>query len=186
MSTPSKIQAFLDAIGGMDVRDFGREWFNAGLSSSFDVVRVRNQAEADQRIPGSLRATADLRVVWAELREFVDFTPWLKPWHIEFDAEGGRRRDTHGIDWLILSGSPDSPTDLDGLRRVIADCKAAGVPVFVRNIGAKPRTRHGFWDGDTSVSWWDWLISDPTGSDPAEWPVDLRVREVPAMLKEGM
>ncbi len=71
-----------------------------------------------------------------------------------------RRR--NGLDWVIVggeSGKGARPMDLDWARSLIAQCQAAGVPVFVKQLGsAWGRTHH---DIDT-------------------WPEDLRVREYPA------
>lgn len=49
-------------------------------------------------------------------------------------------------------------------------CKGAGVPVFMKQLGTKPTC------GDRHLPY------DVTkkGGAPAEWPADLRVREYPA------
>ena len=64
--------------------------------------------------------------------------------------------------WVICggeSGPGARPFDLAWARDVIAQCRAAGVPVFVKQLGTKLFLNH------------------PKGGDPAEWPEDLRVRE---------
>ena len=82
-----------------------------------------------------------------------------------------------------------SPTDLDGLRRVIADCREAGVPVWMRSIGKRPRDpvkgpEFGLPVGVTAKGFaWDVKTKHPAGSDPSEWPSDLRVQQVPKCLE---
>ena len=69
-------------------------------------------------------------------------------------------------------------------------CRAAGVPVFVKQLGS-----HAGWDGTgyppscelrdhasiAGLPHWKWRLNmnDRAGADPAEWPEDLRVREFP-------
>jgi protein gp37 len=82
--------------------------------------------------------------------------------------------DLTGIDWVIAggeSGPGARPCRLDWLRSVVAQCRAAGVPVFIKQLGSRPENDAGF-----SVSW---RLRDKKGGDPAEWPEDLRVREFP-------
>lgn len=95
----------------------------------------------------------------------------------------------HCIDWLILggeSGPGARPFDLAWARSVIEQGRAAGVPVFVKQLGARPvyavDNRAG--DGlDVAVlgrtSLLTFKLRDRKGGDPDEWPEDLRVREFP-------
>jgi len=50
-------------------------------------------------------------------------------------------------------------------------CKAAGVPYFNKQLGARVTAGHGV----------RLLFDDNKGGDPEEWPEDLRVREYPKM-----
>ena len=202
----SKVQTFLDSIGGINHVKFAVDWPFGGHRC---CPVIRTQEEAAGIIPRVLiTSPCDYRVIWAELSGHVDFTPWLKEhWRCNrcrFKAparEGWSRNPRQGWttcpmcwnrgydivpkteprpDWLILSGSPSEPTDLDGLRRVIADFRAAGVPVWVRNIGRQPV---GSREPGRPATPWELSVTpclaDPTGSDPAEWPADLRCFEVP-------
>lgn len=186
------VRAFLDGIGGMSRLRFyvNCERFAA---SGVIVPLVTNQADADELIPPAL-ASKKLRVVWAELRGAVDFTPWL-PIKVRDECtffKGVPSLPSMGKtyprkvapDWLILSGSPDSPTDLAWLRRVIADCRAAGVPCRVRNIGARP------YDGLTADGETNDLLAYERGVfravnplDPRDIPAEFRVFEVPKCLE---
>ena len=79
--------------------------------------------------------------------------------------------DLSWIDWVIVggeSGPGARECDVAWIRSVVEQCQAAGVPVFVKQLGkiatfgGKPyRTEH------------------TKGGDPSEWPADLRVREIP-------
>jgi hypothetical protein len=72
------------------------------------------------------------------------------------------------LDWVVVggeSGRGARPFDIAWARDVLRQCRAAGVPCFIKQLGARPvalRLKHG------------------KGGDMAEWPADLRVREFPA------
>ncbi len=75
-----------------------------------------------------------------------------------------------GIQWVILggeSGSRARPCELEWVREVTAQCRAEGVPVFVKQLG----TVWAKASGTLKTSW--------KGGKPEVWPLDLRVREVP-------
>lgn len=95
------------------------------------------------------------------------------------------------IDWVIVggeSGPGARPCNVAWIRSIIRQCKAAGVPVFVKQLGSRPidTGTHFDWPGGT------WFGADPDygngarvyldhpkGGNPAEWPEDLRVQEFP-------
>jgi len=73
------------------------------------------------------------------------------------------------------SGPGARPLDVAWARSIVQQCRATGVPVFVKQLGSNPaplRVEAG------SVLERLWL-RDRKGGDPAEWPEDLRVREFP-------
>jgi len=79
---------------------------------------------------------------------------------------GPLRRHT-GINWAIVggeSGPGARPMDLQWARDLCDQCDAAGVPVFVKQLGAVWAREHG---------------TDPKGGDWSTWPQDLRVRQFP-------
>jgi hypothetical protein len=65
---------------------------------------------------------------------------------------------------------------LSWARSAIAQCKGAGVPVFVKQLGSNAI--------NPSVAGHHERIQtiDRAGTDPAEWPEDLRVQEFPDAL----
>lgn len=76
-----------------------------------------------------------------------------------------------GIDWIIVggeSGPGARPFRADWAREVIAHGKRTGAAVFVKQMGSDP-----ILGGDRLN------LRDRKGGDPAEWPEDLRVREIP-------
>ncbi len=105
---------------------------------------------------------------------------------------------TGGIDWVIVggeSGSGARPMNIEWVRSIVRQCKSAGVPVFIKQLGASFKIRNDScdeWprdgDGLIGVDWpadsyqGDWVTvrtEDRKGGDMAEWPEDLRVREMP-------
>lgn len=119
-------------------------------------VSVSTQADADYAIPLLLDTPAAVRwVSYEPAVELVDFTKWL--------SRHGKVR-FEGIDWVVVGGEfgfGARPFDLAWARSAIEQGKTAGVPVFVKQLGAKLNLRHH------------------KGADPTEWPEDLRVREWP-------
>jgi protein gp37 len=116
-------------------------------------VSVEDQATADARIPLLLQTPAAFR--------FVSYEPALGPvdfWNL-----------LHGcIDWLICggeSGPGARPFDLAWARSARDQCKAAGVPFFLKQLGAEPR-----FDRDESQI----KLASKKGGDPSEWPADLQ------------
>lgn len=90
--------------------------------------------------------------------------------------------DLTGISQVIIggeSGSKARPFDIAWARSTIAQCKAAGVPVFCKQLGAHPIEWEpgGHIDGGGSKV--PLILKDRAGSDPSEWSDDLNVREFP-------
>lgn len=105
------------------------------------------------------------------------------------------------IDWVIVggeSGSGARAMDVSWARAIVQQCKAAGVPVLVKQLGAQPR---GWCAAQVHVDPEDRedgacdfyegheqrypcagrcaALFSKKGSDMAEWPEDLRVRQFP-------
>lgn len=92
--------------------------------------------------------------------------------------------DLTGIHWVIVggeSGRGARPCDLAWIRSIRDQCRAAGVPVFVKQLGANPSAtlaESGTDPGDDD-NIERLKLSDKKGGDWEEWPSDLRVREFP-------
>lgn len=132
-------------------------------------VSAEDQQRADLRIPALLDTPAAVRIVSAEpLIGPVDLSRWLGIEHYEsfgwgeemFAALSGRVGG--GLGWVIVggeSGPGARPMGLDWARDLVEQCRAARVPVFVKQLGSA----HG----------------PAKGGDMAAWPAELRVREWP-------
>lgn len=92
------------------------------------------------------------------------------------------------LDWVVVggeSGPGARPFDVQWARDVIAQCKAAGVPVFVKQLGAQPyregalRQNAAHEGPGTHREHTPIILKDKKGGDINEWPLDLRVREYP-------
>jgi protein gp37 len=137
---------------------------------------IEDQRSADERIPHLLRCPAAVR--------FLSCEPLLGPVGLRppriIDIQRTRRvgyvqawriRREGWIDWLIVggeSGPRARPCNVDWIRSIVEQCRAAQIPAFVKQLGSRP-----VWSSS----------ADPVGpgknDDPDEWPEDLRVREWP-------
>jgi len=80
--------------------------------------------------------------------------------------------DLRGIHWVVLGGESGSyarPFDLAWARDLRDQCRRARVPFFMKQLGARPI------DQGMPLK-----LKDRHGGDWAEWPDDLRIRELPA------
>lgn len=137
---------------------------------------VENQAAADERIPLLLETPAAVRFLSMEpLLERVDITRYLgmdaiepdEPW----DPYTYERIEPSGLHWVIVGG--ESGKHARTFRwewAPIEECRAAGVAVFMKQMGAVWSKEHH--------------AKDHHGGDMAEWPEHLRVREFPATAGE--
>jgi protein gp37 len=144
---------------------------------------VENQHFADERIPVLFQTPAAVRFISAE--------PLLGPVNLDLGlnlgvklADGTRWGGSKPtLDWVIVggeSGSGARPFDLAWARSIVWQCKSAGAPVFVKQLGANPYHIHvtdkdGRFIGGAEMPG----IHDRKGGDPSEWPADLQVREFP-------
>ena len=170
-------------------------------------VSVENQHFADERIPLLLQTPAAIRFISAEpLLEAIDLRRWLYPARCISTGRPMRpmpERDLFGLDWVIVggeSGPGARPCYVDWIRAIKAQCRAASVPLFVKQLGAEPRAQEGvdFRDGDLfagrptreiltvpAMPNGVFRFRDRKGGDMAEWPDDLRVREFPLAVNAG-
>lgn len=160
---------------------------------------VENQATADERIPWLLKTPAAVRFISAEpLLEAIDLTwlghdgvgalnaltgeCWIEQW---WDTEGTKRtRHVEGhtgkLNWCIIggeSGPKARPFNLRWGQHMIEQCQAAGVAVWMKQVGARPYIdliAGSRYDDHTFYA-----VRDSHGADPAEWPNHLNVQEFP-------
>lgn len=118
---------------------------------------ITTQATARARVPALLKVGAKNTVRFLSVEpqwELVDLGPWLKR-----------------LDWVIQggeSGPQAKAFDLVWARAMVAACKKAGVPYFLKQLGRLVA------DGGKPVD-----LNDDHGGDWSVWPKELRVRQVP-------
>jgi protein gp37 len=157
-------------------------------------VSVESQKYADERIPLLLQTPAAVR--------FLSVEPQLEAVSLAQPAPGHSRHEglvdptNLGVDWVIVggeSGPGARPFNLAWAESLQAQCKAAGVAFFMKQVGSVPMMSDELWrtaptmrllscanrnsvpDGYVPLK-----TSDRKGGDMSEWPESLRVREFPA------
>ena len=170
---------------------------------------VEDQARADERIPHLLRCPAAVRFLSCEplLGEVdllrVDAAGFGGPRGHKIDcirkgywSDGPfgfvNHSDMHDrfgpLHWVIVGGEsgPNArPCDVGWIRSIVTQCQGAGVPVFVKQLGAcfhdAPNgiAGAGLDIAPEGMALLSYRLRDRKGGDPAEWPEDLRVREWP-------
>lgn len=147
-------------------------WLQAGMPEDespapniWEGVSIEDQATADQRIPELLACPAAVR--------FVSYEPALGPVYLASSILKQSIRTKILPDWVIVGGEsgPGARTcESHWIMSTIEQCELAGVPCFVKQLGAKPTIVR---DGKPAI------FQDSHGGDPAEWPEELRVRQWP-------
>jgi protein gp37 len=141
-------------------------------------ITVVSQEELDRDIPKLASVPARVR--------FLSMEPQLAGVDLRLALATGL------VHWVITggeSGADARPYDVAWARHAVSQCRAAGVPVFVKQLGA-----YTAWDGcagpdehwppgthqiDTGRGHWRLVLRSPKGEEMSEWPGDLRVREFP-------
>ena len=117
---------------------------------------ICNQEEADRDIPKLLQMPAAIRWISVEpMLGAVDLSKYLG--EISWNVIGGE------------SGRNARPMNIEWAKDIVRQCKAAGIPVLMKQLGAKPIDREGQ----------PYKVSDSHGSIMAEFPEELRIREYP-------
>lgn len=145
---------------------------------------------------GHLRACSDLAQVLG-----MSLEPLTGP--VNFAA--AKLHLCHDVDWVIVggeSGPRARPCRPEWIRSIVKQCDAAGVPCFVKQLGANVVTRNDEVEDQFNILDTGWpdphvehdihghrenyqgadcriRLRDSKGGDPDEWPEDLRVREFP-------
>lgn len=147
------------------------------------LTSVENQAAADLRIPQLLQIPA--------ARHGLSLEPLLGPVDLHKSITGNIHQTAFNaiknqLHWLIIggeSGPGARECNVDWIRALVEHGKAAGVPTFVKQLGANPFLVA--LEGGQTVINENIKLRDPKGGDMSEWPEDLRVRELPRMSPAG-
>ena len=190
-------------VSGTQIRNIGRgdQWATTGdlpwpLPQAWVGVSVENQATADERIPLLRQIPAAVRFLSCEpllgpvalrvyLRQFLPdgFIPAL--------ASGPYDQDTLSpkVDWVIVggeSGPKARPCDVSWIRSIRYQCRAAEVPLFIKQLGSCALDPENGLAGallkvpEDAAGLVSRRLKDRKGGDISEFPEDLRVREFPA------
>lgn len=185
---------------------------------------ISDQPTADKAIPELLKCRDLSPVLFLSVEPLLgplDLTQWLYDnccsgvrEHFNMDGEyiGSEACPCNGgpvpspeIDWVIVGGEsgPNArQCNPEWIRSIVSQCKQAGVPCFVKQMGANVVTRNDAIEDvfSNGISGWpdpevkhniygyreeyqgaDCRIQlrDKKGGDPVEWPEDLRVLQFP-------
>lgn len=202
------------------------QWMREGFPEHIRLmITVVNQEEADRDIPkllalpchnGISYEPALGPVEWNHITigsGIVSGNTQIKKMNFHFNAlKGSQTLNMRPLEWIIVGGESNQGSHHarafypEWARSTIKQCRAAGVPVFIKQMGSRVIVRNdaGF-DGCDPESWplrpdgcdpeldhdvhgveehhqgADCRIRlvDRAGADPAEWPADLRVSEFP-------
>lgn len=184
-----------DRIAGHLPGDWG-----AGYPNCWGGVSVEDQAAANTRIPEILETPWALR--------FLSVEPLLAPvdlarstpcgyycdesvGHVDHQFCQESKGNGSGIGWVIVGGESGNttgkylarPCNIDWVRSVVRQCDAAGVPCWAKQLGSRP-----FSDNLNPILRMGGYLSlkDPHGEDMAEFPEDLRVRQMPTVAEAGV
>jgi len=138
-------------------------------TSREDLIRASKAFDLAQQLPP---------VDWSKASG--PFQPF-KTIHWDTKTPGGREPQSRGIQWLIVGGESKQGDaeprkfEVQWALDAIAQCKAAGVPCFVKQLGSRPVWPIGDGRGVGAP------LRARAGEDPSEWPeaLGLNVREFP-------
>lgn len=155
-------------------KDWGTGYENVWLGSSLDPQDNGGMALFD--IPAKVRFLS-----LEPLLGPVNLNQWLLPTVEDVQAVYADKDPTWPrLHWVIAggeSGPKSRPCNIEWIRSIVAQCKAADVPCFVKQLGGNA------WKRDAHGEKWPLLLrmdlNHPKGGDPEEWPADLRVRQFP-------
>lgn len=152
---------------------------------------VEDQLSAAARVPVLCGLPAPVRFLSCEpLLAKVDLSGIDDDGTGHFDALRGavfcegrnEPAETGRIHWVIAggeSGAGATPCDLDWLRALRDQCAEAGTPFFLKQLGRCPVDFRPTGDSDGTREIVLLKLKDGHGGDMAEWPADLRVRQLP-------
>lgn len=151
------------------------------------LATIVNQEEADRDISKLLELPCKNGVSYEPALGPVNWAPHMPRTP---DRQKGTEWDSVGIQWLIVGGESDQaghqtrPFFLDWAHNAIEQGHAAGVPVFLKQLGSQPVRfvpEADYGGGVLHEEHYDMIeLKAEGGKDPAEWDPELRVQEVPA------
>ena len=162
--------------------DFSNIWFG---------VSIENQETADERIPILLKTPVERGA-----KRWVSIEPMIGRIVLEEVPVGmfgplrwkGRPESLPRIDWVVLGGEsgPNARVmEVEWIRRIKYECENAGVPLFIKQLGAAYSdpvdgiAGAGCKISEEAIYLLKRRLKHRSGADMEEWPKDLLVREYP-------
>ncbi len=162
-------------------------------------VSVEDQKAADERIPILLETPAALR--WVSIEPMIGPVSfrWRYGNGFKTDPATGKIHRNHldglrRLDWIVVggeSGPQARPVLREWIDSIVAECREADVPIFVKQFGAAYSDPvHGIAGAslkipEEAISLLKRRLKHHSGADMNEWPESLRVREWPASIHDG-
>lgn len=167
---------------------------NARRDNVWIGTSISDQETADNWTPG-LAFLGDLAPV-----RFLSAEPLVGPIDFAMRTDGtwGSALNFAGVNLVIVggeSGPGARPCSVEWVRSIVRQCAEAGVACFVKQLGANVEIDHAenasdYGDGVSIVgnegdSFGPTRLkfTDPKGGNPDEWPEDLRVRQMPEIVR---
>lgn len=165
---------------------------------------ISDQETADKATPEllKLRDLAPVLFLSAEpLVGPVDLSKWFG---VQTEGqwlnvvECGHSRNRYGVNLVIVggeSGPGARPCAIEWVRSIVKQCAEAGVACFVKQLGENTEVDHdenvSDFGNDVAIVADDGdsfgptrlKFADPKGGNPDEWPLDLRVRQMPEVCR---
>lgn len=197
---PARLLEFCRTYGIGDENDWPKNVW-AGVTAG-------TQASANERVPVLLQVPAAVRFVSCEpllgaveLKPFISTDPavrkcWRCGYFTNRDEQAcpngcGRLEGDRRLDWVICGGESGPRArqfDVAWARSLRDQCRDAEVPFFMKQLGRNAVVASTLWlewrkVGSTPITRSEHVAHICTetldGRNPAEWPQDLRVREMP-------
>lgn len=184
-------------LANRDVCRWLEAWLDGRAPQNIWIgTTTEDQQRANERIPELLKIPAHVR--------FLSVEPMLAQINLGFHlshidrqecglvddplaatllqqaCDEGRGSAPSMIHWVIFGGESGPNArgcDVAWIHDGVKQCRAAGVKVFVKQLGAKPYQSPEH-EGATGYAL---PLKDRKGSDIEEWPADLRIREFPSV-----
>jgi protein gp37 len=168
----------VEALESLGVRRFiggfaiGKILDKGPLKNVWLGTSVEDQKTADERVPALLGTPASVRFLSCEpLLGEVDLRTGVYG-----SGEGFRGTSLEGIGWVIVGGEsgPNSRRcEYEWVKGIVAQCRWAGVKVFVKQMGANAHC------GGFRLK-----LKNRKGADPTEWPQSIRIRQMPEVCDD--
>jgi protein gp37 len=141
-----------------------RGWENIWLGTSVEEQKVDNRIRELLEVPAAVH--------------FLSCEPLIGPLNLDDYlysryTMGGNRHMYNQVEWVIIGGESGNDNGdwkyreckLEWIESLVHQCEAAGVPVFVKQLGTHLAKKMG--------------LKDRHGGDITEWPEHLRIRQMP-------